>query len=39
MTQNEIRPVIDSVFPFEDAIDALHYLEKGSYFGKISIKF
>lgn len=37
--QNGLRPVIDSVFPFERSIEALHYLAKGSTFGKICIKF
>ena len=37
--QSGFRPVIDRVFPFERAVDALHYLAKGSYFGKICIKF
>ncbi|MDT3429149.1 NADPH:quinone reductase-like Zn-dependent oxidoreductase [Paenibacillus forsythiae] len=37
--QNRLRPVIDRVFPFEHAVEALHYLAEGSYFGKICIKF
>ncbi|MFD0694729.1 NAD(P)-dependent alcohol dehydrogenase [Paenibacillus sp. GCM10027628] len=37
--QNTLRPVIDRVFPFEHAVDALQYLASGSYFGKICIKF
>lgn len=37
--QSEFRPVIDRVFPFERTVDALHYLAKGSHFGKICIKF
>lgn len=32
-----LRPVIDSVFPFEDAPKALRHLESGSHFGKIVI--
>ncbi|CAG7648546.1 NAD(P)-dependent alcohol dehydrogenase [Paenibacillus allorhizosphaerae] len=39
MKQSQLRPVIDSVFPFESAVDALYYLAKGSYFGKICITF
>ncbi|WP_189025649.1 hypothetical protein [Paenibacillus albidus] len=29
--QNGLRPIIDSVFPFERSVEALHYLAKGSY--------
>ncbi|WP_223067504.1 zinc-dependent alcohol dehydrogenase family protein [Paenibacillus caui] len=35
----KLRPVIDRVFPFEQSIEALRYLDKGTYFGKICIKF
>ncbi|MFD1774317.1 zinc-dependent alcohol dehydrogenase family protein [Paenibacillus rhizophilus] len=37
--QNGLRPVVDRVFPFERAVEALHYLAEGSYFGKICIAF
>ncbi|MBD0380477.1 zinc-dependent alcohol dehydrogenase family protein [Paenibacillus sedimenti] len=37
--QSGLRPIIDCIFPFEHAIDALHYMTKGSHFGKICIKF
>lgn len=37
--QHALRPVIDRVFPFERAVDALQYLANGSYFGKICITF
>lgn len=37
--QNTLRPVVDRVFPFERAVDALHYLAKGTHFGKICIRF
>lgn len=37
--QNALRPVVDRVFPFERAVDALHYLAKGTHFGKICIRF
>ncbi|MGM0884259.1 MAG: zinc-dependent alcohol dehydrogenase family protein [Bacillota bacterium] len=37
--QNALRPAIDRVFPFEQAVDALHYLAKGTHFGKICITF
>ncbi|WP_054024606.1 zinc-dependent alcohol dehydrogenase family protein [Bacillus sp. FJAT-28004] len=34
-----LHPIVDSVFPFERAVDALQYLTRGSYFGKIVISF
>jgi NADPH:quinone reductase-like Zn-dependent oxidoreductase len=34
----EIRPVIDRVFDFEHAADALAHLESGSHYGKIVIR-
>lgn len=37
--QTGLRPVIDRVFPFEQAVDALHYLAEGAHFGKICITF
>lgn len=33
-----IKPVIDRVFPFENAPDALRHMESGSHFGKIVIR-
>lgn len=33
-----IKPVVDRVFPFEDAPDALRHMESGSHFGKIVIR-
>jgi NADPH:quinone reductase-like Zn-dependent oxidoreductase len=38
IAQNGLRPVIDRVFPFEQAREAMHYLESGKHFGKIVIK-
>jgi NADPH:quinone reductase-like Zn-dependent oxidoreductase len=35
---SELRPVIDRVFPFDQARDAMHYMESGAHFGKICIK-
>lgn len=35
--QSGLRPVIDRVFPFEQSIEALHYLGQGTHFGKICI--
>jgi NADPH:quinone reductase-like Zn-dependent oxidoreductase len=33
-----LRPVVDRVFPFAEAPDALRYLESGAHFGKIVIR-
>lgn len=35
---HQIKPVIDRVFEFEQAVDALRHLESGSHFGKVLIK-
>jgi NADPH:quinone reductase-like Zn-dependent oxidoreductase len=35
---HQLRPVVDKVFPFGEAREALHYLESGSHFGKIVIR-
>ena len=35
---HQMRPVVDRVFPFEQARDALRYLESGAHFGKIVIQ-
>lgn len=35
---NKIHPIIDKVFPFEQAIEAYKYLESGAHFGKVVIK-
>ncbi|MFB1481442.1 NAD(P)-dependent alcohol dehydrogenase [Corallococcus sp. RDP092CA] len=37
MSQEKTRPVIDRVFPFAQAREALQYLESGGHFGKIVI--
>ncbi|WP_373230988.1 NAD(P)-dependent alcohol dehydrogenase [Cohnella sp.] len=37
--QHALHPVIDSVFPFARAVDAIQHLAKNSYFGKICIVF
>ncbi|MFN2456155.1 MAG: NAD(P)-dependent alcohol dehydrogenase [Pyrinomonadaceae bacterium] len=34
-----LKPVVDRVFPFEQAIDALKYMESGAHFGKICLSF
>ena len=36
---NALKPVIDQIFPFEKAREALEYMESGSHFGKIVLKF
>ena len=35
---NRIVPVVDKVFPFEHAADALRYMESGAHFGKIVVR-
>ncbi len=35
---NQLRPVIDRVFEFDDVIAALKYMESGSHFGKVVIR-
>jgi NADPH:quinone reductase-like Zn-dependent oxidoreductase len=39
ISQQKLRPVIDWIFSFDKARDALTYLESGSHFGKVVIKF
>ncbi|KAI1279235.1 putative alcohol dehydrogenase [Xylaria sp. FL0933] len=34
----QIHPVIDHVFEFSDALEALRYMDSGSHFGKVVIK-
>jgi zinc-binding alcohol dehydrogenase/oxidoreductase len=36
--KHKIKPVIDSVFPMDDAISALKKIEHGGQFGKVAIK-
>ncbi|WP_088241382.1 zinc-dependent alcohol dehydrogenase family protein [Calothrix rhizosoleniae] len=36
---HQIRPIIDRVFPFEQAPEALAYMESGAHFGKICLQF
>jgi NADPH:quinone reductase-like Zn-dependent oxidoreductase len=38
ITENRITPVVDKVFPFEQAADALRYMESGGHFGKIVVR-
>ncbi|MFO1063526.1 MAG: NAD(P)-dependent alcohol dehydrogenase [Pirellulales bacterium] len=39
LDQTKIRPVIDTVVPFEQAPDAYRLMKSGKHFGKIVIKF
>lgn len=36
--QHQIRPVVDRIFPFEEAREALAYLAGGLHFGKVCIE-
>ncbi|KAH0282944.1 putative alcohol dehydrogenase [Aureobasidium namibiae CBS 147.97] len=36
--QKQIHPVVDKVFSFDEAKDAMQYLAKGGHFGKVVIK-
>ncbi len=38
MTVNQIRPVIDKVFEFDDAAAAYTYQLQGRHFGKVVIR-
>jgi NADPH:quinone reductase-like Zn-dependent oxidoreductase len=38
MSLNDLRPVVDRVFFFEEAREALRYMESGGHFGKICIR-
>ncbi len=38
ITLHQLHPVIDRVFPFENAREALRYMESGAHFGKICIR-
>ena len=33
-----LKPVVDRVFPFAQAVDALRYMETGAHFGKVAIR-
>ncbi len=35
---HRLRPVVDRVFPFDAAREALHYLESAAHFGKVCVK-
>ena len=36
---HKLQPIVDRVFPFAEAPAALQYMESGSHFGKICIRF
>jgi NADPH:quinone reductase-like Zn-dependent oxidoreductase len=36
--KHKLRPIVDRVFPFEQAKEAMRYLESGKHFGKIVIR-
>ena len=36
--EHYLKPVIDKEFAFDDAVEALKYMESGSHFGKVVIK-
>ncbi len=36
---NTMRPVIDKVFPWTDAVAAIRYMQEGKHFGKIILTF
>ncbi len=35
---HSLRPVVDRVFPFSEACEAMHYMESGAHFGKVCIQ-
>lgn len=39
ITVAKMHPVIDRTFEFEEAIEALRYMESGAHFGKIVLRF
>jgi NADPH:quinone reductase-like Zn-dependent oxidoreductase len=38
VSRHHLRPVVDRVFAFAEAVPALKYMESGSHFGKIALK-
>ena len=36
--QHGMKPVVDRVFPFDEAPEAVRYLESGKHFGKVVIR-
>ncbi|MCP3061423.1 NAD(P)-dependent alcohol dehydrogenase [Myxococcus sp. K38C18041901] len=37
-SQHAVRPVVDRVFPFDEAVAAFHHLKSGAHFGKVVIR-
>ena len=38
IAEHKLRPVIDRVFPFDQAREAMRHMERGAHFGKVVIK-
>jgi NADPH:quinone reductase-like Zn-dependent oxidoreductase len=38
ITVNQMRPVIDRVFEFDQSVEALKYMESGAHFGKVVVR-
>jgi len=38
IAQSKLKPVIDKVYPFEDAAEAFRYMESARHFGKIVVR-
>jgi NADPH:quinone reductase-like Zn-dependent oxidoreductase len=36
---HQLQPIVERVFPFESAREALQYMESGAHFGKICLRF
>ena len=36
---HQLQPIVDRVFPFDSAREALQYMESGAHFGKICLRF
>jgi len=38
LTANNVKPIVDKIYEFEDARQAYHDMEKANHFGKLVIK-
>ncbi len=38
ITQSQLKPIVDRVFDFKDAVEAFKYMETGAHFGKVAIR-
>ena len=36
---HQLQPIVERFFPFQQAREALEYMESGAHFGKICLKF